>query len=65
MYNGMIVTLSSFLNVTDLEVDSIRVRKRRVTNKMRRQRKLMKRRKLRRQKSMKPLMVTEHILYHI
>ena len=30
MYNGMIVTLSSFLDVTDLEVVRIRVRKRRV-----------------------------------
>ena len=53
MYNGMIVTLSSFLDVTDLEVDRSRVRERRVTRKMRKQRKLMKRRKSRRQKSIK------------
>ena len=32
MYNGMIVTLSSFLDVTDLEVYSVRVRERRVTS---------------------------------
>ena len=37
MYNGMIVTLSSFLNVTDLEVDSIHVRERRVPRSMRQQ----------------------------
>ena len=53
MYNGMIVTLSSFLDVTNLEVDRSRVRERRVTRKMRKQRKLMKRRKSRRQKSIK------------
>ena len=53
MYNDMIVTLSSFLDVADLEVDRSRVRERRVTRKMRKQRKLMKRRKSRRQKSIK------------
>ena len=53
MYNGMIVTLSSFLDVTNLEVVRVSVRERRVINKMRHQRKFMKRRKSRRQKSIK------------
>ena len=35
MYNGMIVTLNSLFNVTDLEVDRIRVRERRDTSKIR------------------------------
>ena len=56
MYNGMIVTLSSFLDVTNLEVDRISVRERRVTSKIRQQIKLMKRRKSRRGTTIKILM---------
>ena len=37
MYNGMIVALSSFLDVTDLEVDSIHVRERRVLRSLKQQ----------------------------
>ena len=49
MYNGMIVTLSSFLDVTDLEVDSIRVRERRFTSKIKHPSELWKRRKSRKE----------------